>query len=50
MLNLVYDYGRVAVGVAPRTRKAIMAVCGVVSKVKDTVCSEWLSGIHRLEE
>lgn len=47
MLDLLYDYGRTAVDVAPRTRKATMAVCGVVGKAKDMVCSEWLSGIHR---
>ncbi len=50
MLNVLYDYGRIAVDVALRTCKAIMAVCGVVGKAKDKVCSEWLSGIHRPEE
>ena len=50
MLNLLYDYRRMAVDLAARTRQAIMAVCGVVGKKKDKVCSEWLSGIHRLDE
>ena len=34
MLNLLYDCGRIAADVAPRTRTAIMAVCGVVGKAE----------------
>ena len=50
MLNLLYDYGRTAVDVAPRTRKATMALCGVVDNKREMVCSEWLNEIHRLDE
>ena len=50
MLNLLYDYRRIAVYLALRTRQAIVAICGVVGKKKDKVCSEWLSGIHRPDE
>lgn len=36
MLNLLYNYDRIAADVAPRTRTAIMAVCGVVGKAERT--------------
>ena len=50
MIKSLYDYGRTVVYTAPRTHKATMAVCGVVDKKKDKVCSEWLGGIHRPDE
>ena len=35
-VNVLYDYDRITVDVAPRTRTAIMAVCGFVGKAEMT--------------
>ena len=50
MLILLYNYDRIAADVARRTRTAIMAVCGIVGKAEDKVCSDWHSRIHRPNE
>ena len=36
MVDFLYDYDRITDDVAPRTRTAIMAVCGVVGKAERT--------------
>ena len=36
MVNLLYNYDHITVDIAPRTRTAMMAVCGVVGKAERT--------------